>query len=128
MLMKKLFNKTKLLPLGIIVFMFAFSYLVRISLGIPFFLILLYLSFYKKFSKIKNAGLANLSFLFLISFCMGYYLLKHGFSFYFIPIAIIPMLGVLLYNNLEIAYFLSLETSVTLSFLPRNHLKPSLYL
>ena len=116
MLMKKLFNKTKLLPLGIIVFMFAFSYLVRISLGIPFFLILLYLSFYKKFSKIKNAGLANLSFLFLISFCMGYYLLKHGFSFYFIPIAIIPMLGVLLYNNLEIAYFLSLETSVTLAF------------
>ena len=97
--------------------MFFFSHINHINLGIPFFLILLYLSFYKKFIKIKNARLANLTFLFLISFCLGYYLIKQGFSFYFIPIAIIPMLSVLLFNNLEIAYFLSLGTSVSLAIL-----------
>jgi len=115
--MKKLFNKTKLFPVGICVFVFLFSYTIRINLGIPFFLILLYLCFYKKFAKIKNARLANLSFLFLISFCLGYYLIKQGLSFYFIPVAIIPMLAVLLFNNLEVAYFLSLATCVSLAIL-----------
>lgn len=96
--------------------MFFFCYVIRISLGIPLFLILLYLCFYKKFTKIKNASLANLTFLYLISFGLGYYLIRQGLSFYFIPIAIIPMLGVLLFNNLEIAYFLSLGTSISLAF------------
>jgi putative nucleotidyltransferase with HDIG domain len=115
--MKKLFNKTKLLPVGICVFMFSFSYIIHLNLGIPFFLILLYLCYYKKFIKIKNARLAALSFLFLVSFCLGYYLINHGLSFYFIPIAIIPMLSVLLFNNLEVGYFLSLGTCTSLAIL-----------
>jgi putative nucleotidyltransferase with HDIG domain len=115
--MKNLLNKTNLLALGICVFMFFFSSISRINPGIPFFLILLYLCFYKKFAKIKHARLANLSFLFLISFCLGYYLINRGLSFYFIPIAIIPMLSVLLFNNLEVAYFLSLATCICLAFL-----------
>ncbi|MCX5694819.1 MAG: HDIG domain-containing protein [Candidatus Omnitrophica bacterium] len=115
--MKKLFNKTKLLPIGICAFMFLFSHIIRINLGVPLFLILLYLCFYKKFIKIKNARLPALSFLFLISFCLGYYLIKQGISSYWIPITIIPMLSVLLFNNLEIAYFLSLGTCVSLAFL-----------
>jgi len=115
--MQKLLSKAKLLPIGICAFMFFFSYVMRINLGIPFFLILLYLSFYKNFIKIKNARLLNLSFLFLISFSLGYYLIQQGLSFYFIPIAIIPMLSVLLFNNLSIAYFLSLGTSICLAIL-----------
>jgi cyclic-di-AMP phosphodiesterase PgpH len=109
-------NKANLLTAGICVFMFLFSFLIHLSLGIPFFLILLYLCFYKKFAKIKNAGLPALTFLFLLSLCLGYYLLRHGLSFYFIPVAIIPMLSVLLFNNLEIAYFLSLGTCISLAF------------
>ena len=93
------------------------------SLAIPLFLIILYLCFYRKFSKIKNASLANLSFLFLISFSVGHTLLKHGLSFYFIPIAIIPMLCVLLFNNLEVAYFLSLATSLSLAALTTETFK-----
>jgi len=115
--MKKLFNKTKIVPIGICVFLFLFSYIIRINLSVPFFLILLYLCFYRKLIKIKNAQLSNLSFLYLISFCLGYYLINQGLSFYFIPIAIIPILAVLLYNNLEVAYFLSLATSVSLAIL-----------
>lgn len=115
--MKKIFPKTKLLPIGISVFMFLFSYVCRINLGIPFFLILLYLCFYKKFIKIKNAQLTHLTFLFLISFCLGYYFIKQGPSFYFVPITIIPILSVLLFNSLEISYFLSLSTSISLAIL-----------
>ena len=115
--MKKLFDKSKLLSIGICAFMFLFSQIIRINLGVPFFLILLYLCFYKKFNKIKNIRLPALSFLFLFSFCLGYYLIKQGISPYWIPVTIIPMLSVLLFNNLEIAYFLSLGTCVSLAFL-----------
>ena len=97
--------------------MFFFCFIIRLNLGIPFFLIILYLCFYKKFTKIKNARLTALSFLFLVSFCLGYYLIMQGVPFYFIPITIIPMLGVLLFNSLEVAYFLSLGTCVSLAFL-----------
>lgn len=97
--------------------MFIFSYIIHINPAVPFFLIFLYLCFYNKFSKIKGANLTNLCFLFLISFCIGYFVLRQGLSFYFIPIAIVPMLGVLLFNNLEVAYFLALATSLPLAIL-----------
>jgi len=97
--------------------MFLFSYLIQLNLGVPFFLIILYISFKPGFAKIKNAGLLNLSFLFLVSFATGYFLLKNGLTYYFIPIAIIPMLSALLFNSLEVAYFLSLATSLTLASL-----------
>jgi len=121
--MKKLFAKKNLLLAGLCIFIFLFSHIIHLNLAIALFLIILYLCFQNKFSKIKSANLANLSFLFLISFTIGHTLLKHGLSFYFIPIAIIPMLSVLLFNNLEIAYFLSLETSLSLASLTTEPFK-----
>ncbi|MDD5506610.1 MAG: HDIG domain-containing protein, partial [Candidatus Omnitrophica bacterium] len=121
--MKKLFVKNNLFLAGICVFIFFFSHIIHMSLAVPFFLIILYLCFYNKFSKIKNANLANLSFLFLISFAIGHALLKHGLSFYYIPIAIIPMLSVLLFNSLEVAYFLSIGTSLSLASLTTEPFK-----
>ena len=115
--MTKLFNKSKLYLIGIGVFIFLFSYIIRINPAIPLFLIILYICFYSNFSKTKNANLPNLSFLYLVSFSIGYTLLKNGISIYFVPITIIPMLSVLLFNNLEIAYFLSLGTSLPLAIL-----------
>lgn len=110
-------NKNNLKIASLCALMFLFSYFIRINPAVPFFLILLYFCFFRKFSKLKNAGLANLSFLFLVSFSIGYLLLKNGLTFYFIPVAIIPMLSVLLFNNLEIAYFLSLAACISLSTL-----------
>ncbi len=121
--MKKLFAKKNLLLIGLCIFIFLFSHIIHLNLAIALFLIILYLCFQNKFSKIKSANLANLSFLFLISFTIGHALLKHGLSFYFIPIAIIPMLSVLLFNNLEIAYFLSLGTSLSLASLTAEPFK-----
>ncbi len=91
--MIKLFAKTKIAYFALCAFMFLFSYLIRLNLGVPFFLIILYISFKPDFAKIKNARLLNLAFLFLVSFAAGYFLLKNGLTYYFIPIAIIPMLS-----------------------------------
>ncbi len=113
--MLKLFNKNNLYLTLICAWLFLFSYIIRLNPAIPFSLIILYACFYKKFSDTKNASLLNLSFLYLVSFSLGYSLLKNGLSIYFVPITIIPMLSVLLLNNLEIAYFLSLGTSLSLA-------------
>jgi cyclic-di-AMP phosphodiesterase PgpH len=118
--MKKLFDKTQLISIAIVAFLFFFSSIIRLNPAIPFFLIILYLCYYKKFSRVKNAKLTNLSFLFLFSFFIGYLILKHGLAFYYIPIAIVPMLSVLLFDNLEVAYFLALGTSLSLAALSRD--------
>lgn len=121
--MKKLLDKKKIALCAISISMFFFSQIIRVNPAIPLFLIILYICFNRKFEKIKNVKLSSLSLLFLVSFCMGYYLLKHGLSFYFVPIAIIPMLGVLLFNNLGVAYFLSLASSLSLASLSREPFK-----
>ena len=114
--MKKLL-KDNLLILGLCASIFAFGFLIHMNPAVPFFLITLYLFFYKRFAKIKGANLTNLSFLFLVSFSLGYLFLKQGLSFYYIPITIIPMLAILLFDNFEIAFFLSLATCVSLATL-----------
>ena len=129
--MKKLFDKNKLLRsfsnkgylLGICIFIFLFSHIIHVNLAIPFSLIILYAGFNQKFSKMKKIKSSNLILLFLISFSLGYCLLWNGLSFYFIPITIIPMLAILLFNNIEIAYFLSLITSLSLASLTSEPFK-----
>ncbi|MCK9433207.1 MAG: hypothetical protein M0R00_09650, partial [Candidatus Omnitrophica bacterium] len=70
--MKKTLNKKNLAGLAACAFIFLFSYIIRINPAIPFFLILTYFCFRKKFARVKNANPVNLTFLFLISFCLGY--------------------------------------------------------
>ncbi|MFA7283976.1 MAG: HDIG domain-containing metalloprotein [Candidatus Omnitrophota bacterium] len=121
--MKKTLNKKNLAGLAACAFIFLFSYIIRINPAIPFFLILTYFCFRKKFARVKNANPVNLTFLFLISFCLGYYIIAQEISFYFIPITIIPILGALLFDSLEVAYFLSIVTSTSLASLTTEPFK-----
>ena len=121
--MKKLFTKDNLLTTGLILFILLFSFFMRLNLGVTGLLIIIYLSFRESFSKIANTNILNLSFLFLTSFTLGYVLLKNGVAFYYIPITIIPILTVLLFHNLEVAYFLALTTSLALAALTSEPFK-----
>ena len=116
-------RKHSIYLVGICIFIFLFSHIIHVNLAIPFTLIILYIGFNQKFSKIKKIKLSNLVLLFLTSFSFGYCLLGNGLSFYFIPIAIIPMLAVLLFNNIEVAYFLSLSTALSLASLTAEPFK-----
>ena len=115
--MRKLPVKNIIAPLGLCALIFLFSYFIRLNLGVPFFLIMLYISFRPEFARIKNLKLSGLAFLFLVSFGIGFLLLVNGLPYYFIPVAIIPMISMLLFNSLEITYFLALATSVSLASL-----------
>lgn len=121
--MRKLINKTKIKPILLTGFVFLFSYIVHLNLAIPVFLSILYVLLALNTDKIKNCNLTQISFLLLAGFASGYFVLKSGLSFYFVPIIIVPMLGVLLFNNIEVPYFLSLVNCVALASLTAEPFK-----
>jgi len=100
---------------GLCAFLFLFSRFLLLNLGVPFFLIILYISFKPVFARVKNLKFSGLAFLFMVSFATGFFLLANGITYYFIPVAIIPMISMLLFNSLEITYFLALAASVSLA-------------
>ncbi|MDD5692646.1 MAG: hypothetical protein PHP10_05665, partial [Candidatus Omnitrophica bacterium] len=115
--MKKLPVKNISAAFGLCVFILFFSRFIGLNLGVPFFLIILYIAFKPGFAGSRNLKLSGLAFLFLVSFSAGFILLANGLSYYFIPIAIIPMISMLIFNSLEITYFLALATSFSLASL-----------
>ena len=121
--MRKLLNKTKLKPILLICFIFIFSYIVHLNLAIPVFLVILYALFALNTEKIRSYNLAQIVFLLLAGFASGYFVLKSGLNFYFVPIIIVPMLGTLLFNNMEIPYFLSLVNCVAVASLTAEPFK-----
>ena len=115
--MKKLPVKNISAAFGLCVFILLFSRFIGLNLGVPFFLIILYIAFKPGFAGSRNLKLSGLAFLFLVSFSAGFILLANGLTYYFIPIAIIPMISMLIFNSLEITYFLALATSFSLASL-----------
>jgi len=89
------------------------SYLVQLNLAVALFLISLCV--YMKFRRqnIKNYNLLNLTLLFLISFVSSYLIIKRGLPVFYVPFSVIPMLTILLFNNLEIALLITLANSVS---------------
>ena len=50
-------------------------------------------------------------------------MIKQGLSFYYLPVSIIPILAVLLFYNLVVAYFLSIASCVSLATLTSEPFK-----
>ncbi len=99
---------------------FVISYNLGVNLAVALFLIVLYL--YTKFRRIssRNFNLLNITLLFLIIFCLGYFIINEGWRVNYIPFALIPMLSILLFNNLEIAFLTTIAASVSVASLSNN--------
>jgi len=120
--MIKLPKQIKIKPLILTGFIFLFSRIANLNPAVPFFLIILCI-FFLKTVKNKECNLLNFSFLLLAGFTAGYFTLKSGLSFYFIPIIILPMLSALLFNCVEVPFFLSLGASAALAPLASDPFK-----
>ena len=99
---------------------FGLSYLLKLNLAIP--LILICLVFYLRSRKqnIKNYSLLNLSLLYLIIFVGSYFIITERSCVLCIPFSIIPMLTMLLFNNLELALIMALATSISIASIANN--------
>ncbi|MFA5276499.1 MAG: HDIG domain-containing metalloprotein, partial [Candidatus Omnitrophota bacterium] len=110
--------KISYLFLGLLAF--ALSYLLKINLAVPLTLICLIFYLRSRKQSIKNYSLLNLSLLYLIIFVAGYFIITEGSCVFCIPFAIVPMLTILLFNNLELALVVSLATSISIASLTNN--------
>jgi len=106
-----------------IALVFVIGCIIRMNFVIILFLSSIYAYFKFKKLKTKDYNLINFVFLFLIAFASSYFVIKAKMPVYFHPFSVIPMLLVLLFNNLEIALLLTLAVSVSVASFSNNPLE-----
>ena len=115
-------NKIKFIL--IIIALFAISYLLNVNMAVAMLLcaILAYLFFSKKHLLVKNYSLLNLGFLYTILFVAAYALVKNNISVFWLPFCVMPMLAVLLFNELRIALLFTIIAALTVAAVAGNSL------
>jgi len=114
-------NKLKLIFWSALIFLI--SYIIRVNLAIPTLLICLALYLNLRRLNVKNHNLLNLTLLFLIIFSVSYFIARQRVPVYYMPFSAIPMLVILLFNNLELSLLLALASSITIASLSRYPLE-----
>ena len=102
---------------------FTLSYILQINFIIPLFLILLaahYLSL-RPAPQAKGMCLLNLSLLFVIIFTASYLIVKNGWSVYYIPFSLVPMLATMLFGNLGVSLLLTLALGISVGSISGMH-------
>ncbi len=93
-----------------------FSYLIRLNLVIPVFLLVVvsYMKFMHRELK-YSYNLLQISFLYLIIFASSYFIITKQFSLLLIPFAVVPMLTALLFNDRILTLIITLAGAITVS-------------
>ncbi|MFA4984350.1 MAG: HDIG domain-containing metalloprotein [Candidatus Omnitrophota bacterium] len=115
--------KTNLRYLVGMLLVFTLSYILQINFIIPLFLILLaahYLSL-RPAPQAKGMCLLNLSLLFVIIFTASYLIVKNGWSVYYIPFSLVPMLATMLFGNLGVSLLLTLALGISVGSISGMH-------
>ncbi|MFA5156072.1 MAG: HDIG domain-containing metalloprotein [Candidatus Omnitrophota bacterium] len=104
-------NKVKLIFGAALLFFL--SYVLRVNFAIPLFLLSLfaYLKFSQKQSYIRDYKLLDLSLLFTLVFVSAYFVVGHGKPVFYIPFCAVPMLAVILFNELRVSLLLTVAGS-----------------
>jgi len=118
--MIKQLAKIKLKLIAGILLVFLISFAIQINLVITIFLISLYAYFKLRRLNLKNFNLLNITLLIVISFVSSYYIIRQRWPIIYIPFSSIPMVAMLLFNNLEISLLITLATSISVASLTSN--------
>ncbi len=101
-----------------IALVFFLSYVLEVNFILPLFLVCIF--FYLK-STSRNYNLLYLALFFVIIFVTTYFILKQGWPAFYIPFSAIPMLSVILFNELGLSLLLTLTSSVSIAYFAHNH-------
>jgi putative nucleotidyltransferase with HDIG domain len=114
-------NKLKLILMLLLIF--AVTYLLRVDFIVPLCLLLVavYLKLLYKDLFTRNYNLLNLSLLFVIIFVTGYFIIRQGYSFLYIPFCAIPILATLLFQELKVSLLITLVSSLSLASVAGNN-------
>ena len=118
---KKLLHELNLIIIGLAIF--ALSPIFKINLIVP--TLLLILSIYLKLTtpnlKNKTYNLLNTSLLFVIIFSTSYIIIQKQLSIFYIPFSLIPMLAIILFDNLNVTMLLVLASSIAIASIAKNN-------
>jgi len=106
---------SKLKFIFLIFLIFLISYVVQMNFVITLFLLSLYAYLAFRNLKARNYNLLDLIFLFLIAFAGSFFLIRARLPFYLQPFSVVPMLTMLLFNNLEITLLITLATAFSVA-------------
>lgn len=114
-------NKAKFIFGAILLFLF--SLIIKINLAIPLFLLSLVIYIRRSYPglKTKTYNLLNLSFLFVIIFSSSYLILKRGLPIFYIPFSLAALLSIILFNNIEISFLITLACGIAVTSIAGNN-------
>lgn len=112
--------KSRLKYIFLAVLIFPVSYIMRVNLVVPLFLLSLYLYLRLEKSSFKNFNLLNSTLLLLIIFSGSYIAIRQNLPIYYLPFSLIPMLTVLLFNSPQIAFLITLASSLSVASISNN--------
>ena len=115
-------DKSKIILIAALVY--GLSFILGINLILPSFLLslLVYLRIRQRYPASPAFGLLNITFLYVLILSSSYYVAKNGWQIFYIPFCVIPMLGAILFNNLEIPLLLSAACGLTIGSIYGNNL------
>lgn len=121
MISQAVLNKAKFIFGAILLFLF--SLIIKINLAIPLFLLSLVIYIRRSYPglKTKTYNLLNLSFLFVIIFSSSYLILKRGLPIFYIPFSLVALLSIILFNNLEISFLITLASGIAVTSIAGNN-------
>lgn len=121
MIKQAVVNRIKFVASAILLFLI--SYILRINLVIPIFLLALfvYLNFSYRDLNLKSYKLLNLTFLFVIICATGYFINREGWSIFYVPFCTISMLSTILFNELGVSLLLTLAAAFTIASISENN-------
>lgn len=107
-----------------VVLAFALSYILDINLSVPLFLACLTIYIQATFPNLKKKtfNLLNLTLLFSIMLAIACLMSRQRISVFYIPFTIIPLLSILLFNNMQICMLLTIALAVTIAAVTGNNL------
>lgn len=122
--MIKLFTIDKIKIIISAALLFFISYILKVNLVIPILLItfFIYLKFSQEQAYLKSYNLLHLTLLFTLVFSVSYFIISRGESVFYIPFCIIPMLSVILFNELRVALLLTIAGSLVIALIAGNAL------
>lgn len=102
--------------------LFLISSILRINLAIPLFLLILVVYVVYKYPQIntKPYNLLNASLLIVIIFVLSFFLNKNGISIFYIPFSFIPILSIILFDDLEICLLITIASAISVAGLSPN--------
>lgn len=96
---------------------FTVGFILQINVAVVLFLILLVIylkTLYKDLGR-ESYKLLNLVLLFVINFVVSYFVIIQRWPLYYIPFCVIPMLATVLFNELAIAFVITIASSVAIA-------------